>query len=393
MADKTQHELVGRSCVMRDLRARIERVAKQPVSVVLLGETGTGKELAARALHRLSGRQGPFIAINCAAVPESMAESTFFGHERGAFTGADRRHIGVIEQADGGTLFLDEIAELPLGLQSKLLRALQEREVVRLGTRDASKPIAVDLRVVVGSHRDLAERIEAKLFRQDLYYRLREYLITLPPLREREDDALELARYFLAKLGPDYRLRRDVARLVRSYSWPGNVRELQSAVRAAAIDANGSSIGAADLRPHLRVALVEPEPPRLAAEERTARLLAAIGDQPRSIGELVLETGVPRSTLRRVLDGLIEQGDVQPVGEGRARRYVRRRAVTGHPCAAEANALRLLEERGVVTRRDFAAASGAALRTANRQLDELVRAGVLRPNGRRGRAAGYVAAD
>ena len=378
---------------MRDLRARIERVAKQPVSVVLLGETGTGKELAARALHRLSGRKGPFIAINCAAVPESMAESTFFGHERGAFTGADRRHIGVIEQADGGTLFIDEIAELPLGLQAKLLRALQEREVVRLGTRDASKPIAVDLRVVVGSHRDLAERIEAKLFRQDLYYRLREYLITLPPLREREDDGLELARYFLAKLGPGYRLRRDVARLVRSYSWPGNVRELQSAVRAAAIDANGSSIGAADLRPHLQVALVDPDPPRLAPDERTARVLAAIGDQPTSIGELVSETGVPRSTLRRVLEGLIEQAEVQPLGEGRARRYVRRRTVTGHPCAAEANALRLLEERGVVTRRDFVAASGAALRTANRQLDELVRAGVLRPNGRRGRAAGYVAAD
>ena len=183
-----------------------------------------------------------------------------------------------------------------------------------------------------------------------------------------------------------------MAGLVRSYSWPGNVRELQSAVRAAAIDAHGSKIGAADLRAHLQFALVPAAPQRLAPEDRTEHVLAALGDRPRRIGELVSATGIPRSTLRRVLDDLVEQAEVLAPGEGAARRYVRR-AATGRPCGAEASALRLLDEHGVVRRRDFVAATGAALRTANRQLDELVRAGVLQPNGRRGRAAGYVAAD
>lgn len=377
---------------MTHLRGRINRVAGEPVSVVLLGETGTGKELVARALHRRSGRKGPFIAVNCAAVPASIAESFFFGHERGAFSGADRRHVGVIEQANNGTLFLDEIADLPLELQAKLLRATQEREVIRVG-QSAASPVKVDIRIVVGSHADLSARIEEKLFREDLYYRLREYLISLPPLRERDDDPLLLARHFLKQRDPGLKLRRDAVRLVRTYPWPGNVRELQSAVRAAAIDAGGADICAADLRAHLRVALVPATAPRLAPEERKARVIEAIGDRPRSIGELVSATAIPRSTIRRVLEDLIEGAEVQALGEGRARRYARRRSATGRPCAAKANALRLLDERGVVTRRDFVAVSGAAVRTANRQLGELVRAGVLRPNGRQGRAAGYVAAD
>ena len=376
---------------MTHLRGRIKRVADQPISVVLLGETGTGKELVARALHRLSGRQGPFIAINCAAVPESMAESTFFGHERGAFTGADRRHIGVIEQADGGTLFLDEIAELSLSSQPKLLRAVQEREVVRLGTRDAGRPIAVDLRLVVGSHQDLAERIEAKLFREDLYYRLREYLIRLPPLRDRDNDALLLAHHFLAAQGESLKLSRDAIRLIRSYPWPGNVRELQSAVRAAAIDSRGPRIGADELRSHLHQGLVA-EPPRMNVAERSLRVLEAVDERPKRIGEISLETGIPHSTLRRILVDLVERGDVAALGEGRARRYLRGPAPV-QPGAAKASALLLIEEHGVVHRRDYMAITGVPQRTANHQIADLVRQGVLRPNGRRGRAAGYIAAD
>jgi len=385
-------QFIGCSAAMAKLRERLKRVASEPVSVVLLGETGTGKELAARALHRLSGRKGPLVAINCSTVPESTADSTFLGHERGAFTGADRRYAGVIEQADGGTLFLDEIAEMPLSLQPKLLRALQEREVVRLGARDAGKPVAVDLRVVVGSHQDLAERIRAKLFREDLYYRLLQYQITVPPLRERDDDALLLARHFLKERDPALQLRADAIRLIGSYPWPGNVRELQNAVQAAAIDCRGGRIVADDLRGHLQPGLVVEPPGRGDPAGRVRRVLDALDERPKRIGEISLETGIPRSTLRRILVDLVESGDATALGEGRARRYLLGRMST-EPGAVTTAALRLLEKHGIVRRRDFMAITGAAQRTANRQLVELVRQGVLRPNGRRGRAAGYIAAD
>ncbi len=383
-----QQQLIGESRAMNELRRRIRRVAGRSISVVLLGETGTGKELVARALHRQSGRKGPFVAINCAAVPESVAESTFFGHERGAFTGADRRYLGVIEQADGGTLFLDEIAEMPMSLQAKLLRTLQEREVVRLGARDAARPTKVDLRVVVGSHRDLAGRIEEKLFREDLYYRLSEYLISLPALRDRGDDPLLLAGHFLDAADPKLKLSREVKRLIRSYPWPGNVRELQSAIRAAAIDATGSRVLAADLRLHLRPGLIVEPPATPSAGDRHRVVIDALDGRPKRIGEIVEDTGIPKSTLRRLLSALLERGAVVAIGEGRGRTY----ALTTDAPAPEVATRQLLHEHGVVHRRDFVALTGVAPRTANRQLEELVRRGVLRRNGRRGRAAGYVAA-
>src|SRR5881396_2402866 len=195
--DGAREALVGRSRVMQAIYKEIGRVASKPVNVLIRGETGTGKELIARAIYQHSDRaKAPFIAINCAAIPETLLESELFGHERGAFTGAEARRIGRFEQAHGGTIFLDEIGDMTLGTQVKLMRVLQDRLVQRLGGKET---ISVDVRVVAATHRDLETAIQQKQFRQDLYYRLSVVVITLPPLRERKEDIPELVRFFLRK--------------------------------------------------------------------------------------------------------------------------------------------------------------------------------------------------
>jgi two-component system NtrC family response regulator len=228
----------------------IERVAGADVSVMLLGASGTGKELLARGLHDASPRRrGAFVAINCAAIPETLLESELFGHEKGAFTGAVKTTEGKIEQAQGGTLFLDEIGDVPLPLQVKLLRFLQERVIERVGGR---KPIAVDTRIVCATHQDVDTMIAAGTFREDLYYRLAEIVVRIPSLAERPGDAGLLARHFLAKyakamnpqvtgLAPDARVAID------AWEWPGNVRELENRIKRAVIMADGKSITAGDL--------------------------------------------------------------------------------------------------------------------------------------------------
>ncbi len=375
---------------MEALRARIRRVGVTNCSVLLRGETGTGKELAARAIHHEGPRRaGPFVAVNCAAIAENLADSEFFGHEAGAFSGARGRRLGLLEQANGGTLFLDEVAELPLALQSKLLRAVQEREVVRVGSDRAARPTKLDMRIICASHHDLMERCEAGQFREDLYYRLCGYSIELPPLRARGRDPVLLARRFLSEYAPAASLGRDAQALIVGHTWPGNVRELRAAIRAAVIDSDGRRLSAADLAPHLRGrrgrAAEAAQPP-----DRRRLVLHALSSTPRAIGALVASTGIPATTLRRVLEELRGAGAASFIGEGRGRRYVR--AAGPRRCTAEEAAGKLLAENGVVYRRDFVALTGVAPRTANRQLDELVARGVLRPNGRKGRAAGYLAA-
>jgi len=223
--------LVGDSAAMREARTLLLQVAASPVDVLVLGETGTGKELAARALHDFSGRRGPFVAINCAALPEALMESELFGHERGAFTGAASSRIGRIEHASGGTLFLDEIEAMPASLQAKLLRALQEREVSRLGS---NRSIPVDLRVVAAGNAELAPMIESGRFRADLFYRLNTVTLRLAPLRERVDDVLPLFRHLVQAAA--LRLQRQpapvsaaLAERLLAHGWPGNARELRSA--------------------------------------------------------------------------------------------------------------------------------------------------------------------
>jgi two-component system NtrC family response regulator len=227
----------------------IERVASADVSVMLLGASGTGKELLARAVHEKSGRKGEFIAINCAAIPETLLEAELFGYERGAFTGAVKSNVGKIELAQGGTLFLDEVGDIPLPLQVKLLRFLQERVIERIGGR---QPIAVDTRIVCATHQDLDAMIAGGRFREDLYYRLAEIVVKIPSLRERPGDAVLLARHFVnlfaRELNPKVQtLSADAVAAIDAYSWPGNVRELENRLKRAVIMADGKSVTADDL--------------------------------------------------------------------------------------------------------------------------------------------------
>jgi transcriptional regulator with GAF, ATPase, and Fis domain len=220
--------LVGGSAAMRQVFAILERVAASDATVLIEGETGTGKELAAEAVHEESARSGgPFVVLDCSAISASLIESELFGHVRGAFTGAVADRPGALEAADGGTIFLDEIGELPLDLQPKLLRALERREIRRVGANDVRR---VDVRVVAATNRSLAAEIDAGRFREDLYYRLAVVTVELPPLRERPDDIALLARRFAAELGRGATLSDRALRAFESQAWPGNVRELRNAV-------------------------------------------------------------------------------------------------------------------------------------------------------------------
>jgi DNA-binding NtrC family response regulator len=239
---------------MQAIYKEIGRVASKPVNVLIRGETGTGKELIARALYQHSERsQGPFIAINCAAIPETLLESELFGHERGAFTGAEARRIGRFEQADRGTIFLDEIGDMTMGTQVKLVRVLQEKSLQRLGGKET---ISVDVRVVAATHRDLETAIREKQFREDLYYRLSVVVISLPPLRQRKEDIPALVHYFLQKYGPELgnpepSIHPEALDYLEAQSWPGNVRELENVVRKTLLLGQSYTINA----DHVRAAL------------------------------------------------------------------------------------------------------------------------------------------
>jgi len=229
---------------------KIEKVAPTDATVLVLGGSGTGKELLARSLHGMSvRRENRFVAINCAAIPENLLESELFGYEKGAFTGAAKQTLGKIETASGGTLFLDEVGDMPLSLQAKLLRFLQERVVERVGGR---KEIPVDVRVICATHKDLHELIRTGDFREDLYYRVSELSIYIPSLQDREGDALLLARVFLERISKQqgkkgYRFSKDALAAIENYSWPGNVRELENRVKRAVIMAEHKQMTAADL--------------------------------------------------------------------------------------------------------------------------------------------------
>ncbi len=254
--------LVGSSEPMRRVMDQLRKIAAADTTVLVLGESGTGKELVARALHAQGPRrEGPFVSVSCAAIPEGLLESELFGHERGAFTGAIRRKLGRFELASGGTLFLDEVGEIPPAIQVKLLRVLQERRFERVGGEET---IDVDVRVVSATNRDLAAEAAAGRFREDLYYRLAVLPVTLPPLRDRTGDVAELARYFVGKLSP--RVGRRVSgftpeamALLEGHRWPGNVRELENVVEQALVFAEGDLIRPEDLPDGLRAP--RPAPP------------------------------------------------------------------------------------------------------------------------------------
>jgi len=243
--------ILGEHAAIREVSQQIQKVAATDSTVLLLGESGTGKELFARAIHHLSPRrEQPFVALNCAAIPEGLVENELFGHEKGAFTGAGARKVGKMDMAHRGTLFLDEIGELPLAIQAKLLRVLEERQFDRVG---GTQPIDVDVRIVVATNRHLQRLVEEKLFREDLYFRIAAVPMTIPPLRERGNDVIMLAEHFLEQFSrefvkPGLELSAEAREKLLGYRWPGNVRELRNTLERAVILADGMSIDAAGLQ-------------------------------------------------------------------------------------------------------------------------------------------------
>jgi DNA-binding NtrC family response regulator len=311
--------LIGHSRAMREIRSLLTRAAKAPVDLLIRGETGTGKELVAKELHRLSDRaRGPFIAVNTAAMAESLLESELFGHVKGAFTGADRDREGVFRRAHGGTLFLDEIGDLPLTAQAKLLRALQERQVTPVGSEQA---VSVDVRVISATHQPLEERINDGLFRRDLYYRLKGFEIPLPPLRARREDILVLAHAFLEREAHRYdkpvpELARDTVTAMLAHEWPGNVRELEQSIVAAvaiserpilhAIDLGLTVRPSADVDPfaaYFDKPFAEAKAELVDAFER-AMLGAALHRANGNISEAARQLGLHRQSLQQKLDQL-----------------------------------------------------------------------------------------
>ena len=287
----TREAIIGKSRVMQTVYKEIGRVAAMPVTVLIQGETGTGKELVARAIHQHSDRAGrAFVTVNCAAIPENLLESELFGHEAGAFTGAKARHIGRFEQANGGTIFLDEIGDINLATQVKLLRVLQEKTISRVGGKE---PIPVDVRILAATHRNLEQAIEAKEFRLDLYHRLNVAVVYLPALSQRREDIPELVNYFLTRYSAEFNLDRpsiaeDAADFLQQQLWPGNVRELENIIRKALIASRGYPISL----DHIRSAFTRPTPPRPAGEHKIADYVTELLAQAQTA-----ETGTASETL------------------------------------------------------------------------------------------------
>jgi two-component system NtrC family response regulator len=298
--------IITRDPEMQRICRTIEKVAPTSATVMILGESGTGKELLARALHDLSPRRNNrFVAINCAAIPDTLLESELFGYEKGAFTGAARQTIGKIETAANGTLFLDEIGDLPMSLQAKILRFLQERVIERIGGR---QEIPVDVRIVCATHQSLKDLIVEGKFREDLYYRLAEIVVDVPPLRTRKPDTALLAHSFVRRFAAEQRrgamtLLPDAIDAIEAHAWPGNVRELENVIKRAVIMADGQKIGAADMglaASETDAAMLNLRQVRDEAEKgAVVRVLSRVNGNLSKAAELL---GVSRPTLYDLMD-------------------------------------------------------------------------------------------
>ncbi len=314
VARATDDTIVGASSQMMGVFKSIARAATSDATVLVLGESGTGKEMVARVLHARSRRnRGPFVAINCAAIPENLLESELFGHEKGAFTGAIGRRIGRFERAHGGTLFLDEIGDMSMALQSKILRAIQEREVERVG---GGSPVSIDVRIVAATNRDLSQAVHESRFREDLYYRLAVVTVLLPPLRERGTDLDLLASHFFAHYAREHgrpvrAVAEEVFSVLHRHPWPGNVRQLRNAAERAVVMADGEIL----LPQHLPADILHPpephaaangaaaapsEPPLVTLEEMEKRMIRrALRETGNNVTVAAERLGIHRNTLRR----------------------------------------------------------------------------------------------
>ncbi len=307
-ADGGFEGMIGSSAPMQTVFESIRKVASRDASVLILGESGTGKEMVARAIHRRSPRgKGPFVAINCSAIPETLIESELFGHERGAFTGAHTQRVGRIEMAEGGTLLLDEFGELPLAIQVKLLRFLQDQTIERIGGR---KEIRVDARLVTATNVDLKQAMATGKFREDLFYRVAVVTIKLPPLRERLSDTMVLAQSFLKKYAEEngrasLRYRQDAIRAIEQHGWPGNVREMENRIRRAVIMAEGATVKAEDLELIDSSAEAPARSLKEAREEVDRRMVQdALKKHGANITAAAAELGISRPTLYELMEKL-----------------------------------------------------------------------------------------
>lgn len=300
--------VVAASPEMLKLCRTVEKVAPSDITTLLLGESGTGKEVIARALHELNPRSGQrMVAINCAAIPDNLLESELFGYEKGAFTGANKRTVGKIEHANGGTLFLDEIGDLPLELQAKLLRFLQERVIERVGGREE---IPIDVRIVCATHQDLTEHIKDGRFREDLFYRISEVTVQIPPLRERDGDAVLLAKAFLSKFNEEFSksirgFDAEAVQAIEAYEWPGNVRELESRVKRAMIMADNAYITAEDMELEAIDTQDRSAPFNLRQvreEAERAAIVKTLAGTNDNVSETAKLLGVTRPTLYNLLE-------------------------------------------------------------------------------------------
>jgi DNA-binding NtrC family response regulator len=311
----TFKDIVTRSAPMHAVLRNAEKASASSIPVLVEGESGVGKELIARAIHGSSERKTkPFVAVNCGAIPDNLVESILFGHEKGAFTGATERHVGKFVEANGGTLFLDEVGELPLTAQVKLLRALQDGEIEPVGARKSAK---VEVRVISATNRDLIADVKAGRFREDLFYRLHVFPITVPALRERRDDIPDLVRHFLARFcaeeGKNIRMvSADAMTLLNSFRWPGNVRQLENAVFRAVVLAEGDSIGASEFPQIAALMSTEAQNPAIAAEQAAATDLPCVTDVAGIAADVMPVGRLPDETTLSLLD---ESGQVRPLEE------------------------------------------------------------------------------
>ncbi|MBF0383779.1 MAG: sigma 54-interacting transcriptional regulator [Magnetococcales bacterium] len=384
-------KIIGNSKILLVTKARAKKVARSDLSVLITGESGTGKELFARFIHDNSPRaRKPFVAINCAAIPEGLLESSLFGHTKGAFTGADAKKDGIFVQANGGTLFLDEIGDMPFSLQAKILRVLQEGVIQPVGSRTEEK---VDVRIVSATHRDLIEMAKAKEFREDLIYRLEGFSLHLPALHDRGHDIVTLARTFLKsrKEFSNKSLSRDAHALLMAYSWPGNIRELQNVILAAAVEAP-MTVGGRHLRPHMKGNMTKPANTETSIEDR---LLASMENKGRmTLAQLRANFSEPRSTLHRHLMKMSRDGTVQRITYGITVWFTtdNNQHITPPTTLSDrqTQALKIAKATGRITRKQFAEAIGISISTAGRELAGLIERGMLVPDGRSGKWSGYI---
>ena len=376
-AEKIEQAIIGACPALRRAIEATRRVGPRDVAVLVLGETGTGKERTARLVHEHSGRDGRFLAVNCAAFPESMLEAELFGHEKGAFTGATALKRGLFESADGGTLFLDEVGELPLALQAKLLRVLQEGRIRRVG---GTREVCVDVRIISATHQDLFEKVGRGEFRRDLVFRLAGYRIELPPLRDRGRDVVRIARHLL-RTDPalaaekPWRLGRDAEEVLLGHDWTGNVRELRNVLIQVVVDARSHRLTARHVRDALGRGVAPSSQPATVTDTAIVDLLRDCGE---ATGKEIRDAlRLSKSAAQRRLRRLRNKGEVELIGVGSGSRYRVRTGGTSCLDDRERLALDLAAGPSGVTRQSLSAVAAVSDRTASRLLKGLVAQGRL----------------